>query len=1235
MKIMNVRFANINSLKGDFEIDFTHPEIAGRGIFAIMGQTGSGKTTILDAVTLALFGKTPRLATLSASENELMTRGTGFCHAEVTFEAIVEDRVLVFRSIWEQRRARNLPTGSLQPAKMQLVQLNDRRPSDEYESSKLSEVPKKVDDITGLNFERFTRTCLLAQGQFAAFLDAKPNDRAQILEQITGTGIYLELSRKAWDRDKEALAKVDTLRNEMQGITIITDDEFSILRQKVESLSREKEACDAQKQTLQQHIAWIKNLNTLLLNQQTLIEQQRNLTMDRESHAAEFNALAYGRKAEPARAPLAQRDSLMEKRRKRENELNETRIQLPLAQQTLADIQKQLEKAKNDRTDFQKVVEREQILIREARACDQHIKGLAENHVGISLQHDSTLKQLADAEAQFQMLGKNIADLHQVQKNIGASIEEAAIDKALGSDLKALETLAAQHQDISRQLAAAIGEFESSKKEIIQAQNELKKFDSTVKKAVEDVLEQTKKLSNAEKIISERFPGVTVKGLQEGIKQTQKRDTAARSLQALGNEMRELAVENAQAAKAISERTKEINAAEKVFAELKKEHEKLEVSIEELSAKKIHFQTVASLEEHRQQLEEGRPCPLCGALDHPYAKGKKDSADLKEIDGHLKKEKAHLKKVLESIAETQKAISRLTAEQAADESTIKNHGKAASDLRKKWDTLAKGFDQVLACENIDQLELLVDAAAKACKAAETAVEDFQTAGEVRDKAEKAVGRTKEKRQNLETEQATAQGTLIKAQALEQKAGQHKAELEQQRVSIGSRLRNDLYTFGFSDFDDEVLPKLKLRWEAYQDLQRKLDRAIQDEQKSQQKLASATTQRDNLSRQLTERREALAKAEADLTAARSSRINIYGTRNPDVEEKKLQTSLAEHQTRENSAVGKTQDCQLRLENLRTTEKNMAADLETLTTEVSEVMKALDTVRQDGGFPDEISLRAALLPSDELKRLSDLEKYFDTKTAQLHGQVEGLKKQIADHETQRPTNQTLDELIRAEIVQVEKSSLALTAWQEQWKIMTTHQENREKHVTLSARIQTAQKEGERWSKLNMLIGSAGGDKFQKFAQGLTFSSLVYQANQQLQKLTDRYLLANEALELQIIDRYIADARASARNLSGGEKFLASLALALGLAHMVSHKYRMDTLFIDEGFGALDPQTLETAIAVLCGLQQQGKLIGVISHVESLKERLPVRLEVVRLGGGLSTISGPGCTKHSPSSAPKNTL
>ena len=165
------------------------------------------------------------------------------------------------------------------------------------------------------------------------------------------------------------------------------------------------------------------------------------------------------------------------------------------------------------------------------------------------------------------------------------------------------------------------------------------------------------------------------------------------------------------------------------------------------------------------------------------------------------------------------------------------------------------------------------------------------------------------------------------------------------------------------------------------------------------------------------------------------------------------------------------------------------------------------------------------------------------------------------------------------------------------------------------------------LHELIGSADGKKYRNFAQGLTFEMMIGHANRQLQKMTDRYLLIRDdaqPLELNVVDNYQAGETRSTKNLSGGESFIVSLALALGLSHMAGKNVRVDSLFLDEGFGTLDEEALDTALETLAGLQQDGKLIGVISHVPALKERISAQIQVNPQSGGRSVISGPGCSR-----------
>jgi len=167
--------------------------------------------------------------------------------------------------------------------------------------------------------------------------------------------------------------------------------------------------------------------------------------------------------------------------------------------------------------------------------------------------------------------------------------------------------------------------------------------------------------------------------------------------------------------------------------------------------------------------------------------------------------------------------------------------------------------------------------------------------------------------------------------------------------------------------------------------------------------------------------------------------------------------------------------------------------------------------------------------------------------------------------------------------------------------------------------------RWEKLHDMIGSSDGKKFRVFAQGLTFDRLIAHANRHLRKMSDRYLLirsGRSSLDLDIVDNYQAGEIRSTKNLSGGESFIVSLSLALGLSGMASRNVRIDSLFLDEGFGTLDSETLEVALETLSTLQQEGKIIGIISHVPALKERIPTKIVVEKMAGGRSRLKAPGC-------------
>jgi exonuclease SbcC len=192
---------------------------------------------------------------------------------------------------------------------------------------------------------------------------------------------------------------------------------------------------------------------------------------------------------------------------------------------------------------------------------------------------------------------------------------------------------------------------------------------------------------------------------------------------------------------------------------------------------------------------------------------------------------------------------------------------------------------------------------------------------------------------------------------------------------------------------------------------------------------------------------------------------------------------------------------------------------------------------------------------------------------------------------------------------------------WKArLDQDDEARGRHGAEAQALEARRQAAEVWKTLHELIGSADGKKFKVFAQSLTLDALLLHANAHLQDLARRYRLMRvpgHDLDLQVVDQDMGDEMRGLSSLSGGESFLVSLALALGLASLTSETTQVETLFIDEGFGTLDPETLEVALATLDALQATGRQVGIISHVSGLAERIGVQVRVVKQGGGRSRL------------------
>jgi len=255
LKILQLRFNNLNSLCGEWSIDFTAPEYMADGIFAITGPTGAGKTTILDAVCLALYGRTPRLKSISKSGNEIMSRQTGECFAEATFETGAG----IFRCHWSQHKARKKADGNLTDSKHEI---SDAVTGKILESKK-RDVAEAVEKKTGMDFERFTRSMLLAQGDFAAFLQASADERAPILEQITGTKIYSDISIRVHERKREEHRKLELLQAKSDVIRILDEEDEKRFSDELNDKEKTEIGFAKQKREIDDAIVWLENISDI------------------------------------------------------------------------------------------------------------------------------------------------------------------------------------------------------------------------------------------------------------------------------------------------------------------------------------------------------------------------------------------------------------------------------------------------------------------------------------------------------------------------------------------------------------------------------------------------------------------------------------------------------------------------------------------------------------------------------------------------------------------------------------------------------------------------------------------------------------------------------------------------------------------------------------------------------------------------------------------------------------
>ena len=1222
MRIFGVRFKNLNSLVGEWQVDFTHPDYSSEGLFAITGPTGAGKTTIMDAICLALYGSTPRLGKVTKNSNEIMSRQTGECFAEVTFET-QKGR---YRCHWSQHRARKKPEGELQQARHEIAETD----TDRVLESKINQVGEFIEKVTGMDFERFTRSMLLAQGGFAVFLQAPPNERAPILEQITGTEIYSRISMKVHERRTEENNRLEMLQAELKGIHILSEDEEKELQAGLKEKQRQETELARKLKEMGKALSWIEGMVALEKELGDLDKKQREFEQRCQAFAPESKKLEKSQKALGLEADYRGITAMRELQASETKELHGALALLPEKEKASAEALATRQTAETLLHESQTRQMSEGNIIRKVRDLDVRLgeqkKQLAEK--------DKAIKEIEKQGEGYRTIVKGGEEsLKKTQAALEAIDEyrtKHAADAALVTNLGAIERrfaslreVEAKHAKAGDELSAAAGKKETALTDYVKREAAHKRFQVSFEKSQNDLKGLTDEIAailQGRDIGQWRGEADALKDRERILIQTgetfERINSISKTLKSLKTNLEVL---NAGSARILDE----IKSCTDQKTSLERDMASREMQVSLLSR-------IRNLEDERKRLEDGQPCPLCGATEHPYAEGnvpvlneaeaelQKKKDEFKKASHHLNKLEADRVKTAAEIQHTEKELSEKQAALDADErqwtdDLLKLKIEVSPDEREeKIREEIAGVQAKIA--GTTSLVALVEEKGRQEKSAQTALEKTR---KTFDEAGKAL---QEARHNLEIAGRDHERLKKDCTVLAE-------ETEKARTDA----LTDVESFGISRISLDSLDALWQDLTGRKDAWRAKEAGKVTQEKQINELKAGIEKHHALLRSLEEdlaaRRKDRDCLKGEYEFLRASRLELFGEKNTDHEEKRL----AEEVDKGGKVLENVREDYGKIEKEISVLKEKIASLQGKTdrraTELAQAEQQWWERIKRTGFENEAEYLSSRLSEEEREILAEKERFLIKEKTELDARRKDRSEALAVEREKNMTEEsteTLKENILAGDVNLKQIMVDIGGIR---KISSEDEQHREKQKERINCIDAQKRECSRWDNLHQLIGSADGKKFRNFAQGLTFEMMTAHANQQLRKMTDRYLLIRDTalpLELNVIDNYQAGEIRSTKNLSGGESFIVSLALALGLSQMASRNVRVDSLFLDEGFGTLDEDALETALETLAGLRQDGKLIGVISHVTALKERIGAQIQVIPETGGRSSLSGPGCRK-----------
>ncbi len=1143
MKILNINFKNINSLEGDNRIDFERPPFTASGVFAITGPNGSGKSSILDAITLGLYGETFRF---DRPAKHVMTQHTTECYSTIEFVLNQEK----YRSSWQVQRENSNPETDLSSPEMKLIRLSDN----EVLATTPQQVCMKITEITGMNFRNFTRSILLAQGDFAAFLNALDNERMDILEKIISADIYTDYKTEILEKAADAQQRLDYLKQDLTIVPVMDEEKRVACEHDLSDfIEQTAELGDEQSQLKQQQVI----LEQVWILQSKISDQEKSLRQAKMQLTTDQQNLDQLTEAQDALLFNDQMQVLEEKN----HQLDQGKAILAEFQDELKQLQERIDMNKPPTEDL----------------AGKSLTKQQETLTGLRTQIGQLTAQQQSESDLWQSLTIQLDEKTAVLATVSSWVTGHLVDESLQTSFPEIGQL----RKLRTELTALTEKQKAVTKWSKNTNASLNNNQAAIAQENKRIAELKRKLPLAEKVLTELAQGRNLAELEGLLQDQQERIKDFRELKNLASANQKLTGSGFNFFGMFDGKEQpdhDIDALESQRAALEQEvdrEENIKLTLETAVFRETLFKKMT---QDRQHLVDGEPCFLCGATEHPFTEYPPRQANSQQA---LSDQQTKLKNL---IVATSKLSQQLKVAKKQAEKNQANQTELVR-IRSQWQTLCNRLYTASEELNINKLSVmkrLLNTEISELKTITSVVSDYKT-----------------KQATIEQLTALIAKGLVTIERLQLNTQQLESERRDRPVE-----ENDYAA---------VLASCKLK-------EQQLTAQVQAQLMVLGEKMPAKNKEDGLFDRLNKRRQ-------------DYQGHIFRQKSLTEDLQALTEKSAHCQLEIANCTEKLQHYSAQLQNeeiiglhLMLLEKQkMSAEQEhsiiQLEAEVSALKQGLQDKIQGTQFTslDELSgILEQLQHQSELEQhLAELEQVIEVKTLEL--EQERLK---LDNENAQLAPELNSELLDAQLKSIsEKMAIADLETQRLEQLLKEQKQFQQKAEAIEVQLQEQQELVHQYSAEVVQIAEETGMDFRRRVQKRVAEQLLSQTNAVLEKISGRYYLrqifSEQGLALEIEDTYQGNAHRLPKTLSGGESFVVSLALALGLSELANNGKSVDSLFLDEGFGNLDAETLYTVISTLEGLHTHGKTVGVISHVEGVQKRFKAQLQLVKKPNGLGML------------------